>query len=391
MSKTYLVGFVVVTGLAAGAVDYVNQARRAGSTPGTYAVSDYAGSISTRFTETRDAAAAETQRRALRAMAIRDLLPDAPEGWTRRDWDAAAEARLDKRYDMQKDASVPDEFKNDPMMKMLAGASDAARAQADAAEVYVYERDDELIALRLERRSADAMGGIAGIGMQVVAANLNAMSSSAGYAYVGGVAFGENQGMFGQESARSYQKLTGKVGNELTITVRAQASEEAIMSLLTAIDYDRLNAMLDHPVPGVGNDAPVLDKEAARAMAEAQLRAEDEAMRQAGQDAEARLQSIAGKMRDDETGMATIGAVVGLVDGDSVTVPDGAEESAAPAKKGGLFAALTGMFTGGGDEKPAVNDAVSSDGGGEVKVNKSIGSGNCASDKGFKRCSIGGN
>lgn len=50
MSRLFLAGFVLVSAAAAGAVDYVNQARRAGSQPGAFALTSYLDTLSGRFT-----------------------------------------------------------------------------------------------------------------------------------------------------------------------------------------------------------------------------------------------------------------------------------------------------------------------------------------------------
>ena len=49
MSRLFLGGFVLISAAAAGAVDYVNQARRAGSAPGAFAVSAYLDTVSGRI------------------------------------------------------------------------------------------------------------------------------------------------------------------------------------------------------------------------------------------------------------------------------------------------------------------------------------------------------
>src|SRR5690606_26579255 len=58
MSKVFLGGFVVIAAVAVAAVDYVNQARRAGSAPGAFAVAAYVGTVSGRSTGTPAPAAA---------------------------------------------------------------------------------------------------------------------------------------------------------------------------------------------------------------------------------------------------------------------------------------------------------------------------------------------
>lgn len=390
MSRAYLGAFVAVAIVATGAVDYVNQARRAGLAPGTLSPGDYIRTIPARFGDMKAAQAADQARRELRSVTIREHLPDAPDGWTRRDWGTKDAALLDNRYDIEKDSFVPDDMKNDPVLKALMKMDKAATAMADAEEVYVYERGEELIALRLERRSAKQAGGITGVGLQMVEANLNAMSGSEGYAMVGGVAFRENHGLFGVESdGRAFRVITGRIGKELTVTVRARASDESVMTLLSAVNYDRLNAMLDHPVDGVGNDVKAIDPDVSRALAEAAIRAQDAATREAGRAAEAQLQTLAREISEDTTGLTALGAAIGILPDAEVEaemqVPT-ADDAAAAESPAGLFGRLAGMF-GGGSQEVAAEDAAQP----EIKVNRLTKGSNCKKQGAVKRCVIGGN
>ena len=58
MSKLHLGGFVVAAAVAAAGADYVNQARQAGSAPGSFGVSAYVATISARARGRQDAPAA---------------------------------------------------------------------------------------------------------------------------------------------------------------------------------------------------------------------------------------------------------------------------------------------------------------------------------------------
>ncbi len=408
MSKAFLGAFVVIAAAAVAGVDYVNQSKLSGAAPGKFPVGDYVGTISGRFLSQQAELAAAKERSRLRAMAPRDLLPEAPEGWERRDWDAVVEARLDKRYDMQKDDFLPDELKNDPTLKALSGMDKAARARADAREVFVYAKGDELISLRLRRSNPGQMGGISGLAMQVVHANLNAMSGADGYAMVGGVAFRESSGFMGAErEGKGVRVISGKIGEELTITVRADAGDEAIMALLGSIDYDQINAMLEVPAEGVGNDAPVLDPEASRAMAAAAVKAEDEALRAKGLEAEARLMALSDKIRDDKTGMTALGAALGVIpeageeespadeqamnepaaiDHATITPEAIAPSAGGQASSGGMFGRIFGMLSKNGSAATETAPAAPV----EVKVNRG-GFGNCETVNGVRRCTVGGN
>lgn len=85
MSKVFLGGFVVIAAVAVAAVDYVNQARRAGSAPGAFAVAAYVGTVSGRITGTparaaAPAAAAATEPPPATAAWDADRLTQEPAG-----------------------------------------------------------------------------------------------------------------------------------------------------------------------------------------------------------------------------------------------------------------------------------------------------------------------
>lgn len=60
MSKLFLSAFVLIAGVAVAGVDYVNQARIAGPSPGAFGIADYAGTISARIGGGRGEGESET-------------------------------------------------------------------------------------------------------------------------------------------------------------------------------------------------------------------------------------------------------------------------------------------------------------------------------------------
>lgn len=408
MSKVFLGAFVAVAGIAVGAVDYVNQARRAESTPGAFGVTDYLNTISGRFGDHQAALAAETERNRLSAMDPRDHLPEAPEGWTRTDWDAGAEALFGGRYDLQKDDFAPDELKNDPMLKALSAAGKALVDAQDAREVYVYQKPGAVVALRLTRVPPEA-GGISGMAMQMAANNIEAMSGKNGFAIVKGVTYREELGLFGaQAMERDHKIITGQIGRELRISVRSLAEDEDILTLLNLIDYDQLNAMLREPLPDIGSNAPVIAERDQKA--EAQRRVEEAARQQRirARAADIDLQMAAleinrrhGRVDDEqyEASKARLEAasralleqaatpVVAVEEKKAEAEPEAAPETKlaaaeTPSGGGGIMSMLSGLFGGGGSGSKA--EAAPS----EVRVNRGAG-GNCSAFGAAKRCTIG--
>lgn len=376
-----LVGlFAVIVVVALAAVDYTNQARRA---DGRFGLAAWAGSITGRFGDLQAAREAERLRRELRSVELRELLPE-PAGWTRRDWTEADEALLDPRYDMQSDAAVPGEMKTDPVLATLVSADRATARRRDRAGTYVYERRGEIVALRLTR--VETGGGVPGMAMSVVQANLGAMSTSFAYAMVGGVAFRDARGLFwmsGEAPGDRVAVISGRIGEELWVTARAMAGDEAILDLLQAIDYDRLNAVLDAPVDEIGNDQPVLDPQTSRLLAEAAIARDDAQMQAAAAAAMARLEAIGSAESRTEALALVLAGIAGIEDAGERKAWIRAAEAAAEPEAGGqpgggLFSRIGGFLTGGGDaEVTPVQTA-------ETAAPRSF---TCVSDRGFKRCS----
>ncbi len=396
MSKAFLSAFVMIAGVAVAGVDYVNQAKVAGQTPGAFGIGDYVGTIPGRFASQQQETAVAKARSALLAMDMRDHLPEAPEGWTRRDWDADAEALLAQRHDMARDDFLPEQIRQDPTLKALSALDKAATARKDATEVYVYEKPGALVALRLRLAPADGGGGIAGMAMQIAANNIEAMSGKDGFAVVKGVTYREELGMFGTGAEeRAYRVLTAEIGGRVRISVRARAGEADILALLSGIDYDRLNRLLDAPVAGIGSDAPEIDPAATRDLARAQVAAAADAQRLQAIEHEHRALAAALDLNhrmgtiseaDYETGKADLDARIAkwqALAGAPAETAILADAPAAPATGGGLWGMISGVL-GGGKTDAGAGTAAS-----EVKVNR-IGGSNCTVSGGVKRCSIGG-
>lgn len=377
--------------LAFGALDYVNQAKRAGVSPASFGAGAYFASITGRYGDMKAEQEAVKERRELQAMKSRELLPEPPPGWFRRDWTEADEARLDPQYDMAKDDFIPDDMKNDPTLKALGAMDKSVRQRRDRAEIYVYESGDEIVALRLRRVSGAEPRGMSGMAMQIVSANMRAMSASDGFAMVGGVAYRDEHGMAWDERDEGDPRVvSGVIGKEIRITARGFASDASFMALLSAIDYDQLSSAMNEPVAGVGNDAPSLDPETSRLLAEAAIRKDDAAMIAAAGRAMERLQnggqpmsmgdalglvleSYAGDWTEDER--EAMAEQIEEAAGEGASATDVADSSEG-GSKGGFLSKLGGFLKGGGGEQTA-----------EVKQPAPSITFSCANDKGFKRCS----
>jgi hypothetical protein len=260
MSKAFLVAFVAITCGAVGGVDFVNQSKHATATGGAFGAADYWASIKGRVSHQKNAAAAAKFRLELAAYDPREYLPAAPAGWNRRDFTEADKALLTNNRDAL--STLPPELRENAQAQAMAKVDKSVGDRSDAAEVYVYEGDGGLIALRLQyARNPDAgFPSISGIAMNIAANNIQAMSQKSGFAVVQGVTWRQEGGLFGiGPGEEPYRILTASLGDQVKLSLRARASDMAIRNLIGAIDYDRLNMMLDTPVAGIGTAAPQIE------------------------------------------------------------------------------------------------------------------------------------
>ena len=412
MSKAYLGAFVAIAIAAVGAVDYINQAKAAGSKPGQFGVGDYAGTISGRFIDQQASLSAKRTRNDLLSQPTKIFMPEAPEGWTRSDWTEAAAAQLGKVYDLSDDPNAPEELKQDPTMKALATIGKAVGDERNAAQVYVYEKPGAIVAMRISKVAPSAGIGPQGFATQMVANNIEAMSGKDGYAVVKGVTDRLEHGLFGmQDQERDYRVITASLRDEIKISLRAKAEDADIIALLNGIDYDRMNQMMKIPLEGIGSGAPELSSEDSLALASANVAkdAADQRARAAEQERRLQLASLDlllrhGQMTQEqydtakaklETARSEVGFIAGIAAGSEApaarelqsATTDAASRMESPASGAGGFMAVLGGFLGGWAPADAPIEPAT-EAKPKIKVN-ALGSGACESTGLGKRCKIG--
>ena len=254
MMKLHVVGFVLVVGLVVAGADYSRQAKKAGLSIGQLGVGGYIDTFSDRIDATKEAAALRKEASALRErqkQLAKTHLPEAPEGWIRREWSEGDNSRIMP--------FLGDNASNSAMGDLLAMdvAPNERRLQRG---VWVYEHGDEIIVLSANyRKPGSARSGFSAVTVKLVTANERMLSGIKGYALVQGVAFGENILKIEGSDPDRFRSFSAKIGEDITLGIRASASDEAILLLLKFIDYDALNAMLDQPVQEIGTNAPAVD------------------------------------------------------------------------------------------------------------------------------------
>ncbi|WGW03881.1 hypothetical protein [Tropicibacter oceani] len=234
-----------------GATDYMRQAVYAGVSPGEFGLSGWTQS----FVERGKAAARRARLEARRDGPLRDYFPDAPAGWERVEWTRAHEEYLDgpKRAVSQTEQDMMSEIEAIPSyqaMKALDTAVGAGRDLARSKRAWVYTRGGDMVILSarfVDPKPAGRSGMFASISQNVASVDGGSYRVVKAYS---GVAFSERQSW--SNSEKKARRLRAKIGEELEITVRSNASLAAVGRVLKGIRYDDLRALVDAPT----GDAP---------------------------------------------------------------------------------------------------------------------------------------
>jgi hypothetical protein len=355
MARGLFLTFVALSGAGLAFADYTNQTIKIGVRLGDLGVQEYMGTFSARYTGMVDGWEAEALAQDLRSKDMREHLPASVDGWEMREWNEADRAVLFPSADAPE---VPTEFQavldENPLLANLQAAGENEMRTQEIAETRFYQRGDSLIALQLGYRSPQReAGGMQGLAFDIIEGNMAAMSGSEGFAVIKGVAYGRETGMFGVDAqADGTRVFTGRMGAEITISVRAQASDEEIYALLSSIDYDNLNAMMVRPLGDVGTAAADVPLDEQRGLAEAVI-------------AEHR-QNLMDRARDSEAAIIAMGEKIGA--GADIIAGE------APPASGG-FGSLFGGSTDVAEPEP------------QVQVRR-IGDGNCTTVGAIKRCGV---
>lgn len=259
MTKTFF-AFLVICLIAVAGVDYANQTRHAGQSLGQMSASAYLDTITGRIDEVRQARAAAAERASLLALDPRELLPEAPAGWIRRNLGDDDRKLLGQRDKEDPLGGMPADVRGDANLMTMLALDPAAAERRDNRQVWVYEKPGALVSLRLATSDGSAPGGfgIQRVAMKMISANISAMTEQSGFGLVKGIPFievGEFMGGLGEENVAPVRLLTARMGKEVNISAEGIAADEDFVELLSSIDYDRLNGILAVPLANIGSAA----------------------------------------------------------------------------------------------------------------------------------------
>lgn len=247
--KLQVFGFAFIVVAAVAGADYSMQARQSDHSLG---FGGYIDSITGRYQATVDDYALKARQK----QEAKIHLPEAPEGWTRREWAEADTTRI--KVDgsnmsgwEKRNLSV---FELSTMMGGMVETDVSLAARMQRNEIWVYENADEIIALRVAYAKTGAPKKFPGMDNKIDAANLEAVTIATPYAVLQDVAFGEIQPNLKGAAPILHRTFSAKMGHNVMIGVRANASDASILKLLGMVDYGGLNGMLELPTEDTVED-----------------------------------------------------------------------------------------------------------------------------------------
>ncbi|OWU78944.1 hypothetical protein [Phaeobacter sp. 22II1-1F12B] len=262
MSKGYLIVFGAIAGLAFMGTDYLAEQKKHGGdyTPGAYlgkwmAAADLDTSeIAGKMAQFKERVLPDAKQGARERGNPADHLGAAPEGWEMLAWSKELDARMTPQREMQ---DFEKEFLDDPKIKTLLGANEEARAKKKRDSTRIYARGDELIFVSAYYTQPSQANHRTNAAINLMASNLQNMSSFSGFDVIRGVTFVRRTSMFTEDKGDGRERAVfeAKMGDSITLKVSARAQDDSVRAVLDTIDYDALNAMLDTPLVGVGSDA----------------------------------------------------------------------------------------------------------------------------------------
>ena len=168
--KLQIFGFAIVRAMALGGGDYTMHPKRLGQPLGQIGLAAYVDTITNRY-EVANAASALKSRQK---QAAKTHLPESPNGWARRNWEDGDNALLEppardltslerktakaRELSLMMAGMLAEEIKGGPRLRRT--------------EIWVYERGDEIIALRAKYTKPDAKPSFSSMVQRVADADI---------------------------------------------------------------------------------------------------------------------------------------------------------------------------------------------------------------------------
>ncbi len=217
--------------------DYVGQ-RSASPVP--LSVAGYFGQIPQRFV------AGVKDMQPATAATFASFVPDAPEGWTRREIESDDQFRLTGLT--LADAARNTEGRT-PMLRLYTGAQTRGFSRTGA----VFDSPTGRTILSMTFVPAQVFNGLGGAEQKVMQDMMALGFNAKDFAQVGGVVFDIET----LRDAPHVREAEAAIGRQVQIGLLSDDTDTAILTLLDTLDVVGLNALLAQPVEGI-DDAPAM-------------------------------------------------------------------------------------------------------------------------------------
>ncbi|MGB7318823.1 MAG: hypothetical protein WBC85_12730 [Planktotalea sp.] len=282
MPNYFAIGFVGILACVGVGMEYHRQSVQAGIPISEFGplqfVTGVKDSLRAGYKERSDKIA-EVRRLTVWQGEMRQHLPEAPEGWTRRGFDEGDNTPVvpvGKKATQSYGPKHPlNEFKNEAFanLKNLGHITKKEKTgQSDedfliemmTASSFVYEKGEETVLIELlkkDEQETESIGGNALSRSMAFAESLDKYRAEPEpFAVVAGIPFFE---AFDREGLMlgHYRVLYAKLGlhEEVRVIVHANAGSDSTRDVLKAVDFEALNRLLRIPMTHVANDYELPD------------------------------------------------------------------------------------------------------------------------------------
>lgn len=237
----FAIGFVIVAAGLVLSADFFTQARNTGVALNAFSKEDYLATLEQRVQET----SAWIEKKQVQSELARDHLPEPPDGWIREAWDVESidiDAITSGMHMLDKSRAKKEYI--------------AARLVAKD-DVWQYRRENEVLRIfvRFDRKKYVPKVPISGWLTEQFAPFDKPRYVP--YALVQGVPFLKVEN--GRRNTLTQPlMLEAVLGDNVTLAIAGKATRRTVLELVEDIDFDALNAMLDHSLRPVGSGAPAL-------------------------------------------------------------------------------------------------------------------------------------
>ncbi|WP_109312415.1 hypothetical protein [Ruegeria sp. AU67] len=311
MGALRFLGFALIVAMVMAGLDYYQQDKK---TEGKLTASGYVEVIKqrfARFSEQKNAEELERERQKRWRAGGKSYLPETNNEWVRRaivNRDFTLDAREGVLQDNISEAARP-------LAKKVAVQKTEQLASKMDRSSWVYENGEHTIWLQMLLKKDAKSNTLAGNIAQSIDAIDFGRSDYVPFGVIGGVAYFQfvqndynvltvrdrafwsiiTASITDLRTSANFEiyKATLGLGQEIQLKAYSDAPAEEVHSFFSNLDYDRFNALLSRPVPGIGNASqvnPETEVELAVKMAEVR----SEFMKLRGELAQLRLENVDG-------------------------------------------------------------------------------------------------